>query len=121
LGISSMILYRKEPNNPIGLERRMVDTCIWDNWLYVIGLSNLIDNDSRLSFDYGKYIEETGAVEINQQQQHEYMLNFLKYIEQDWGYNWNQLLFDIDQDSQTKRDWENSYCLLKEYLKLGLQ
>lgn len=123
LGVASMISFKDNPHNPAGLQRRMVDICIWDDWLSVIGIKGELHNgySDHKSSDEEKYIEESGKKEIDNNSQFWYMLSFLKYIEQDWVYDWSQLFFDIENDTQTQKEWEESRSLLKEYLKYGSQ
>ena len=121
LGVASMITYRENPFNPIGLERCMVDICIWNDWLRVIGLECLVCEPTTNHFSIIKYIEKTGEIEIDYNSQFDYMLNFLKYIEQDWKYDWRLLFFDLKNDLQTKKEWDNSLLLLKVYIKKGFR
>lgn len=121
LGVASMISYRENPFNPIGLERRMVDVCIWHDWLRVIGLEYLVFEPITNHFSVIQYIKKTGDIEIQDDKQFDYLLNFLKYIEQDWDYDWKVLYFDLNNDLQTKKEWDNSLLLLKVYLKKGFR
>jgi hypothetical protein len=116
LGVASMLVYKDNPHNPIGLQRRMVDICIWQDWLNVIGLKHL--GMEPLTVDFEQYIEDTGKTEIEDSNQLDFMLDFLKFIEQDWEYDWSQLFYDLEEDFQTKEEWEESCLLLQQYLLL---
>ena len=116
LGVASMIIYKDLPNHPIRLERCMVDICIWDDWLSVIGLKHFVMEP--LTVGAEQYIEETGKIEIEDSNQLNYLLDFLKYIEQDWEYDWSQLFYDLENDFKTQEEWEESYILLQQYVNL---
>ena len=114
LGVASMISFI-DTNKSIVLEPRMVDICIWDDWLSVIGLKQLVQEP--ITIRYEQYIEDTGKIEIAETNQLTYMLDFLKYIEQDWEYDWSQLFYDLENDFLTREEWEKSYLLLQEILQ----
>jgi len=71
-----------------------------------------------LTVDFEQYIEDTGKTEIEDSNQLDFMLDFLKFIEQDWEYDWSQLFYDLEEDFQTKEEWEESCLLLQQYLLL---
>jgi len=116
LGVASMVSYNNNPYHPIRLEHQMVDICIWQDWLCVIGLKHYVIES--LIVDGKQYIENTGIIEINDANQLNHMLDFLKYMEKDWAYDWSQLFDDIEKDCQTKKEWEDSFSLLQQYLLL---
>lgn len=74
LGVASMLVYKDNPHNPVGLQHRMVDICIWQDWLSVIGLRHLVME--YLTVDSEQYIKDTGKAEIEDSNQLNYMLDF---------------------------------------------